>query len=172
MIYVFIDESGDTGEIHVPGASQDFVMAGCFCYLDHVDIFSGQIKEIIEKTKKKELKYSKMNKSEIDFMTKFIETRNINHISVYTEKTPFYYGDKLLSNCFTELLDRIPINQSGVEKIKIFIDGKENAKLRKIYEPIMRKRFPRSTLKFANSLKTPLIQIADFCAGYRRKIKK
>lgn len=55
--------------------------------------------------------------------------------------------------------------------IYIFIDGSENSFFRKMYEPIIRGKFPRARVKFANSIKTPMIQVTDFYAGYTRKNK-
>lgn len=170
MIYIFVDESGDYGGESNHGASSDFSMAAVICYTGNIDILSRDIIALRDKLNKKEIKFSKLSQNEIVLITRFLSTTNIENYSIYTEKTKNYFGERLLKNSFTELLDRVDV--SSLEKVKIIIDGVENRALRKIYEPIMRKRFTRSVLRFANSQKTPLIQIADFCAGHRRRMKR
>lgn len=170
MIYIFIDESGDPGELHEPGATADFAMAACVCYSENIDEINNQIKNFTTRLKKKELKFSKFSSQEAGLMKKFLKKLNLEYFSVYTKKTAAFHGDRLLKSVFHDLVQSITVATQG--KVKIFIDGFENAYFRKIYEPILRKKFPRSVMKFANSIKTPLIQVADFYAGYRRRVEK
>jgi hypothetical protein len=94
----------------------------------------------------------------------------INHISSYTLKSEFNHGKSLLKNILDDLLRKIVLEKEC--RVKVFVDGTENAFFRKIYEPVIRKRFPGASLRFANSMKKPMIQVADFYAGYRRRIKR
>lgn len=170
MVYIFIDESGNLGKIGNGMSSTDFSMVAIVCPSQNIDLFIDRVKLLITKIKKKELKFSKLSTKEIITTYNFLEKLNLNYTSVYYKKTSIHYGEVLLKEAFNNLISKIEIPKN--EKIKVFIDGTENAYFRKIYEPIIRKKFTRVTMKFANSMKTPIIQVADFYAGYRRRFIK
>lgn len=170
MVYIFIDESGDIGNPAILENSKDFSLAACVCDNEKIDYLISQIKQFNTKFKKKEMKFSKFSKTERVLCKKFLKNLTIKNSSVYRKKSLTNYGDSFLKSTFQELINNINISTKG--KLKVFIDGTENAHFRKIYEPILRKKFPKATLQFANSIKTPLVQVADFYAGYRRRIER
>ncbi len=170
MIYIFIDESGDFGEMYEIGSSVDFAMAACVCHAENLEDVSWKIKKFCFKLRKKELKFSKMSSREVSQTKNFLKDLEIESFSVCIKKTRRYYGEGLLRRVFQELISNISIDEN--QKIKVFIDGSENTYFRKLYEPIVRKKFSRVVLKFANSMKTPMIQAADFYAGQARKANK
>ena len=169
MIYVFIDESGDSGEISENGSTSDFTMAACICYGENIDYLNSEIKRLSIRLRKKEIKFSKLSQEDVVIVKGFFKKLQIEHIVIYSRKTINYHGDILLRGIFQELVSNIKITKK--EKVKFFIDGSENAYYRKIYEPIIRKYFSHALLKFANSIKAPMIQVADFYAGHRRRLK-
>lgn len=169
MIYVFIDESGNLGRPGQGMTSDDFSMVAIICPSQDIEFLIDKVKRLVIRIKKKEIKFSKLSTKEVRITNKFLDNLNIKYVAVYSNKTDFSYGEMLLRKVFSELILNIKISQK--EKIKVFIDGTENAYFRKIYEPVVRKKFPRASVKFANSIKTPMIQVADFYAGYYRKSK-
>lgn len=170
MIYVFIDESGDIGNPEKPESSKDFSMAACICTSEHLDNMSEQVAKFAENLRMKELKFSKMSAAEKRSVASFLKKSGIYHVSACATKKYFYHGTELLRVIFKDLVQTIEIDSS--QKVKFFIDGTENSLLRKVYEPIIRERFPGAMLRFANSIKRPMIQVADFYAGQARKSKK
>lgn len=166
MLYFFIDESGDSGEIHHPGSSPDFAMAACVCDSEYVEHAKGIIRKLILRLRKAEIKFSKLSWKEVPIAKRSFDSLSINNYSVYASKTSKYYSKNLIEDVFSELIQKINVNRN--EKVKVFVDGSENAYFRKLYEPIIRKKFPGAVLRFANSMKTPMVQVADFYAGYRR----
>lgn len=145
-------------------------MAACICNSENLDNLSDQVAKFAERLRMKELKYSKMSAAEKRSTASFLKKRGISHTSIFTTKNYFNHGTELLRVIFKDLIHKIEIDPS--QKVKFFIDGTENSLLRKIYEPIIRERFPRAMLRFANSIKRPMIQAADFYAGQARKSKK
>ncbi len=170
MIYIFIDESGDIGNPETLGNSKDFSLAACICDSNDTEELSEEITKFGIRLKKKEIKFSKMSRQETPIIKSLLAKTSIVQVSAYGLKTKWHHGKMFLQNIFKELVEKLPIDDN--EKVKVFMDGSENAFFRKIYEPIIRKRFPNATLRFANSLKKPLIQVADFYAGQRRKLGK
>lgn len=167
MIYVFIDESGDVGDPNNKVNSRDFSMAACIAYSENIEYLSNQIKESIFRAKKKEFKFSKMSENEVKKLKSFLTKLDIEYVMIYKSKTSYHFGQSLLKQVFEELINSLNIYKG--EKIKVFVDGIENAYYRKIYEKILRKNFTHVVLRFANSQKTPMIQVADFYAGYCRR---
>lgn len=167
MIYLFIDESGDIGNPEVLGNSRDFSLACCIGYIENIDYLSHEIQKMKLRLKKKEIKFPRLSSKEIILMHQFLKKLEVEKFSVYSTKTKINYGPLFLKGVIFELMVLISIRKN--EKIKVFIDGPDNAYYRKIYEPIIKKKFPRAVVKFANSMKTPMIQVADFYAGHRRK---
>ncbi len=170
MIYILIDESGDIGNPENSANSKDFALSACICDSKNMDKVSEHVEKFVIRLKKKELKFSKMSPSEIRITKLFLSSLTIDHVSVYFVKNKTFHGKYFLEIIIRDLLNKIEIDPT--EKVKLFIDGVENKFYRKIYESAMRKRFPKSQLKFANSIKKPLIQVADFYAGHTRRIKK
>lgn len=170
MIYIFIDESGDTGNPRIPTNSKDFCLGACICNLNDVDEKTQETEKFTLSLNKKELRFSKLSEKEKMLTKKFMEKLGVKNFSAYSRKTRQYYGENLLRNLVRELFESIDV--STTERVKVFLDGTENAFFRKIYESCLRAKFPDSTLRFANSIKKPLIQVADFYAGKRRKTGK
>lgn len=170
MIYIFIDESGDSGLIDELGTTSDFAMAACICYTENIELLNTKISKFRSRIKKKEIKFSKLSSKEMRLTKEFFGSLKIEHVTTCTEKTNYEHSRDLLHDTFENLISKIKITKK--ENITVFIDGTENAYFRKIYEPIIRKKFSRVTLKFANSMKTPMIQAADFYAGYMRRFKR
>lgn len=170
MLYIFIDESGDIGNPNTRGNSRDFSLAACLCSSYNIEYFMKKINQLRVRLKKKELKFSKISIREKNIANDYIQRLFIEHYSVYRIKSNNHYGPDFLKDVFRELLLTIP--EIKTEKVKVFVDGNENSHFRKIYEPPIRIRLPKATLHFANSIKTPLIQVADFYAGQRRKSGK
>ncbi len=170
MVYLFIDESGDTGNPAIVENSKDFSLAACVCGNEDIDHLITQVKRLNTRLKKKEIKFSKLSAKEKIISKEFLRKLSFETYTTYSRKTLTNYGGTFLRNTFEELVSKINTDKKG--KVKVFMDGTENAHFRKIYEPIIRKRFPKAVLQFANSIKTPLIQVADFYAGQRRKSGK
>lgn len=170
MVYIFIDESGDIGTPTLSVNSKDFSLCASICKSEDIEVLNNKLKKFIHNLNKKEIRFSRLSKKEFPNVKSFIEKLEIGHFLAYRKKTEIYHGKSFLGDILKELMVAIPTFPK--EKIVIFIDGTENAQMRKLCTPIIRKRFPKATLKFANSIKTPLIQVADFYAGQRRKSGK
>lgn len=170
MRYLFIDESGDIGDPLVVGNSQDFCLGVCVCSLENLEEVNLKVRKLMVHLKKKELRFSKLSSRDVVISKEFFKNLGIEYYTQYMRKSVSHQNDIFLKKVFGDLIYSMDKVES--EKVVVFIDGTENAYFRKIYEPIIRKKFPRATVKFANSMKTPLIQVADFYAGYRRRVEK
>jgi hypothetical protein len=146
MFYLFIDESGDTGNPGPQGTSKDFAMSICMCTDEQIERLSKEVLKICSKIKKKEIKYSRLSEADKMYVTKGINKLGIEHYAQYYKKT--------------------------ARLNKAVIDGDENSHHRKIYTYILDRYFDRFTLKFGNSQKTPMLQVADVYAGICRKNKR
>lgn len=170
MVYIFIDESGDIGTPTLSVNSKDFSLCASICNSEGIEEINDKIKKFVHDLNKKEIRFSRLSKKEFLNVKRYIEKLEISHFLAYRKKTELYHGKPFLRDTLKELMVAIPIFPK--EKIVVFVDGTENAQIRRLYTPIIRSRFPKATLKFANSIKTPLIQVADFYAGQRRKSGK
>ncbi len=170
MIYVFIDESGDIGNPEVRGNSQDFSLAACICRQEDIEAAMTSIKKLRIRLKRKEIKISKLSSQEIRIVNNHFKELKFEHVSVYGNKNNHFHGRQFLKHMVSELMTLSGIDSR--EKVKVFVDGNENAFFRKIYAPTIKKHFPHSVLKFVDSIKTPLIQAVDFYAGQRRRTGK
>lgn len=169
MYYILIDESGDIGNPKIEANSKDFTLAAFICSTQNIEHLSEQVTQLKTRLKKKEIKYSKLSQKEIQIVEEFLKENPIITISVYAAKDQVY-GKEFLKNLFKELIEKIPVSHHL--KTKFFIDGTENAFFRKLYTPLIKSKFSKSSLHFANSINKSLIQIADFYAGKRRRSGK
>lgn len=166
MMYIFIDESGDTGNPEKEGTSSDFSMSACICDKAVLKESNDFIVFILDKLKRKEIKYSKLSKKDKDFVTLKLKKLDIKVKTVYFKKKYDLYTEHLLKYSFDELICKLNIHKD--EKVKIIVDGLENSYYRKLYSKILDKYFDRYTLYLKNSQKTPMLQVADFYAGLAR----
>jgi len=164
--YIYIDESGDIGDPKRKGSSLDFSMAACICDKGDILNINMFVNNLIIRIKKKELKYSKMSKEDRIYILSMLNKLNLNIKSVYFKKNKFKHKD-ILEISFNELIKLIKVDKK--HKIKVIIDGDENKFYRKIYTNILKIYFKNFKIKFANSAKTPLLQVSDFFAGYERE---
>ncbi len=165
MLYVFIDESGDTGKPKQEGSSASFCMSVCICSDKDIEKLSLKILALVAHIGKKEIKYSKLSRDHKIYVIKEIEKLKIKSYCVYSSKNGVYLNS-LLKDTFQDLVQKLA--QHKEEKVKFIIDGEENSFYRKIYTDVISMYFKKYTLKFANSRKTPLLQVADMYAGMRR----
>jgi len=164
--YIYIDESGDIGDPRKKGASLDFSMSACVCKKENILKISCLVHELVVGVNKREIKFSKSTKKEKTYILKHLNRLHLNIKSVYFKKNRFLYKD-ILEISFEELIKKINIDH--ILPVKVIIDGDENKFYRKIYTKILKRYFKNFKLKFANSVKTPLLQVADFYAGYERE---
>lgn len=163
MIYIFIDESGDTGNPSIIGTTNSFSMCAVICYIENIEFLSNEIKKLVIDLKKKEVKYSKLSDRQKILVGKYFSKLEIEKICTYENKKSNSYNENLLKTSFENLLREIKIDK--IIKLKFVVDGDENAYYRKTYTKIIEKYFTNFTLKFGNSIKTPMLQVADFYAG-------
>jgi ribosomal protein S4E len=169
MLYIFIDESGDTGNIKHMGTSSGFSMCACLCVDTQIDFVNREIEQILLYIKKKEIKYSKLSDVHKKFVVKKLKHLPITCYSYYYHKDNILCKDALLTHVFESVIMQV-LPMSGA-RIKIVIDGRENARYRKIYSNVLDKYIKKYILKFADSIKTPMLQIADVYAGICREKK-
>ncbi len=167
MLYIFIDESGDTGNPTHKGTSKDYAICACICTDKNIEYLSKQILDILKYINKKEIKYSRLSDREKIFVVSRIDTLNIEHREFYYKKSGRLLLGDLLKYVFESVVCQV--NVLAVTKIKVIIDGDENAYYRKLYSSILDKYFKKYTLKFGNSLKVPMLQVADVYVGLCRK---
>ena len=166
MYYIYIDESGDSGDPKKTGSSFDFSMSACICNKNDILDISSKVNDLIEFINKKELKYSKISKKDKVYSLKYINKLNLNIKSVYFNKNKFIHKD-IVEISFEELIKRLGLDRKST--LKFVIDGDENKFYRKMYSKIIKRYYKHFKIKFANSVKTPLLQVADFYAGHKRE---
>jgi hypothetical protein len=168
MYYIYIDESGDSGDPKKKGSSLDFSMSACICGKNYVSDISSKVSDLILLLNKKELKYSKISKKDKLYSLTYLNKLKLNIKSVYFKKNRFIHKD-IFEISFEELIKRLDIDKKST--VKFIIDGDENKFYRKMYEKIIKRYYKNFKLKFANSVKTPILQVSDFYAGYEREVK-
>lgn len=165
-MYIFIDESGDTGNTDKEGTSSDFSMSACICDKLVLKEYNDFIISILDKLKRKEIKYSKLSKKDKDYVILKFKKLDVKIQTVYFKKKYNLFTENLLKHSFNELISKLNIDKK--QKVKVVVDGLENSYYRKLYSKILDKYFDRYTLYLKNSQKTPMLQVADFYAGLAR----
>ncbi len=83
MIYIFIDESGDTGNPEIIGTTKSFSMCATICYSENIEFLSEEIKKFILKIDKKEIKYSKLSEKQKSLASNYLNKLEIEKFSTF-----------------------------------------------------------------------------------------
>lgn len=175
---VFIDESGDAGFQVEKGSSPNFIVV-MVIFADELDAEEASLK--IRKLRKKmgksenfEFKFNKLNK---EFRTDFLnEVKNMNFLvrAIVFQKKHIYSlnlrssKEKFYNYAVKCLLQH---NQSRISHAKIRIDASSDKKFKQELGIYLRKELNNNNLKimknlkFKDSAKDVLIQLADMIAG-------
>ncbi|GMO61789.1 MAG: hypothetical protein Ta2D_07950 [Rickettsiales bacterium] len=157
-MYLFIDESGDTG---FTGSSTKYFVISIVVFTNINDMLQiqNQIENFKEKHKIKTELHSVNLSQEIknDFF-KSIKYHNI--YIIYFEKKNANYNAK---NLYVDMLRKI-MKELSEDELKIRIDGKQNKKTQEI-NIFLRKHFKVNSFKMVDSKNDVLIQLADMVAN-------
>lgn len=170
---VFIDESGDPGFKLDKGSSPVFVLS-MVIFHDPVEAVKADttIRALQSANKvKPEWKFSKSSNSARDSFFEGIAPIQFVSRSIVIRKE-IIWSMNLKSNPrgFYNFFARLMCVHDGgiLQNAKIVIDGSGDREFRKHMQTYMRKELPQGTMQrltFKDSLKDPLVQLADMCAG-------
>ena len=175
---IFIDESGDPGFKIAKGSSPVFVVA-LIIFDDELDAEETalKIKKLKRSLKKTDLFEFKFNKSSKELRIQFlqsIKTCKFRVRAIIFEKEKIYSHnlrstkDKFYNYAVRLLLDN---NNNTIQNAKIRIDGLGEREFRRSLTVYLRNQLNKSgkkivfDLKFRNSNKDVLIQLADMIVG-------
>lgn len=170
---VFIDDSGDPD--FKAASSSNFVMAAAvfidpdvaFTVMQEIDAFRRSLGWRDDY----EFKFAKIRKDVILELLRIVAKYDFQIYATYIDKgafrqiTPIIDGEKLYNWTLKELLELVPL-----ENAKITIDGrssKENMQRTRAYlrREINAGKTKKIDIKFEDSVKTDLLQLADLVAG-------
>lgn len=170
---VFIDESGDPGFKLQRGSSPVFVLS--MVIFD--DAAQAQLAEQIirrlqaENRIKPEWKFSKSSNAARDsFFTGIAKVRFVSRSIVIRKEVIRSINLKSNPRGFYNFFARLMCVHDGgiLNDAKVTIDGSGDREFKRHLTAYMRKELPLGTMKklgFKDSLKDPLVQMADMCAG-------
>ena len=172
---VFIDDSGDPG--FKKGSSSHFVMACAIFMSDEVaEQVASEIKQFRKDRNLKEnyeFKFHTTCKRLVEKLLTIIIKYNFTINAIYIDKSMSKYQDflyvadqpKLYNWVIKELLDKLPLKDA-----RIRIDGRSGKKCMHDTKTYLRKELNKKShkvlnIKFEDSVKNDLIQLADLVAG-------
>lgn len=182
--WIYIDDSGDPGFKIGNGSSKYFVIA-CIIFDEKIDATNAvsEVKRFKEDrlgwSDKRELK---SNKTSVNIKTEFFNaicnSCNFKVRAIVIDKTVLY-SNELKNNkiSFYNYAIRQVLSKAHLNNAKIVIDGHADRNYKKqaisyIRKVVGRTRGSISDIKFEDSSKNNLIQIADMVAGAIRRQKE
>lgn len=172
-MYVFVDDSGDPGFKFGQGSSDFLVYTACIFKtaekVNYLAVVLETAKESIGLHKEHELKFTKTSHTRrLDFL-QFIATEELETISVVLDKRELNAnGSRTTQLNMLRLL--LLESADEISAAKVFLDGQGSKSHLYVLRSGLR-RFSNSSdanireLKFADSSKNVLIQLADMVAG-------
>lgn len=175
---VFIDDSGDPGFKDGMGSSNFVMAAAIFVNPEVAESIMYEIEEYRNSLgwqHNHEFKFTKNPKNVVIEALRRISKYDFQVYAVYIEKsdfreitpamTPFFDREKLYNWTLKELLREIPL-----ETAKITIDGRSSRQNMKNTKTYLRREINRGDgkkldIKFEDSVRTNLLQLADLVAG-------
>lgn len=182
MVLVFIDDSGDPGFKVGKGSSRTFVIV-LVIFGDELEAEKTalKIKELRRELTRKDVYEFRFNKCRKDWRCRFLSTVascNFKYRAIIFPKNAIY-GKELKSNkeSFYNYAVKTVLKHHGgrLKNAKLRIDGHGNRELRRSFTTYLRRELNRpghkvfKDLKFRDSKKDVLVQMADMVAGSLRR---